>query len=312
MNTILATCNHLYDTGEHCNSVAAHDRDYCVFHLRTRARLLRIAQARARSEHFDLKLPPLESMATVLSAVNQLVEAVAADMLDLKRADFLLRSLRFAAQALKSSDQWKPSVYHADQAAPAVDLAAEYGLPQDLDLDTPPEIAFPPLPKGDVGCRVQAGFARAGVSPHGAIHPLPLSLDRAPLIPEVPPPVLRDYVAEAELAMNEVTPQDMELNEILHTQGHQAMERRAREHQRNDERRRQRKLFRANYERYVAQAKLKNIQRAADKLVAEKLAAEKAAAAQATHAEPSATKRPPTSVAAGGPQSGQKEAQKTA
>ncbi len=112
--------------------------------------------------------------------------------------------------------------------------------------------------------------------------------------------------------MNEVTPQDMELNEILHTQGHQAMERRAREHQRNDERRRQRKLFRANYERYVAQAKLKNIQGAADKLVAEKLAAEKAAAAQATHAEPSATKRPPTSVVADGPQSGQKEAQKTA
>lgn len=121
-----------------------------------------MAQARARSERFDLKLPPIESMATVLSAVNQLVEAVAADMLDLKRADFLLKTLRFAAQALKSSDQWKPSVYHADQAAPAVDLAAEYGLPQDLDLDSPPEIAFPPLAKGDVGCPVQAGFACAG------------------------------------------------------------------------------------------------------------------------------------------------------
>ena len=91
------TCTHLYDTGGTCNSVAVKDHDYCVFHLRYRARQLRSAQARARMERFDLKLPPIESMATVLSAVNQLVEAVAADMIDLKRADFLLKSLRFAA-----------------------------------------------------------------------------------------------------------------------------------------------------------------------------------------------------------------------
>jgi hypothetical protein len=94
-------------------------------------------------QRFDLHLPPIESMATVLSAVNQLVEAVAADMIDLKRADFLLKSLRFAAQALKSSDKWLPSVYHSDQPGPAIDLAAEYGLPADLDPKTPPEAAFP-------------------------------------------------------------------------------------------------------------------------------------------------------------------------
>ncbi len=139
----LRTCKYIYDTGGACNSAAAHDHDYCVFHLGYRARELRRAQARARMERFDLKLPPIESMSTVLSAVNQLVEAVAADMIDLKRADFLLKSLRFAAQALKSSDKWLPSVYHSDQSGPAIDLAAEYGLPADLDLDTPPHVAFP-------------------------------------------------------------------------------------------------------------------------------------------------------------------------
>ena len=112
------TCNHLYDTGGVCNSAAVTDRDYCAFHLRYRARQLRSAQARARMERFDLRLPPIESMASVLSAINQLVEAVAADMIDLKRADFLLKSLRFAAQALKSADKWLPSVYHSDVAAP--------------------------------------------------------------------------------------------------------------------------------------------------------------------------------------------------
>src|SRR5271166_6865456 len=147
----LRTCNHLHDTGERCNSAAAVNRDDCVFHLRYRARQHRMAQSRARSERFDLKLPPLESMSTVLSALNQLVEAVAADMIDLKRADLLLKSLRFAAQALKSSDKWQPSVFHTDVVAPAVDVAAEYGLPHDLDLNTPPEVAFPPPEPVPVG-----------------------------------------------------------------------------------------------------------------------------------------------------------------
>ena len=105
---------------------------------------MRIAQYRARNERFDLKLPPLEDMFAVNAALNQIVEAVAADMLDLKRADFLLKSLRFAAQALKNSDKWPASIAHTDQPAPEVDLAATYGLPNDLDLNLSPELAFPP------------------------------------------------------------------------------------------------------------------------------------------------------------------------
>ena len=100
------TCHHLHDNGDHCKSAAVTAQNFCTFHLRHRARGLRMAQYRARSERFDLKLPPLESMFAVQSALNQFVEAVAADMIDLKRADFLLKALRFAAQALKSSDKW--------------------------------------------------------------------------------------------------------------------------------------------------------------------------------------------------------------
>ncbi len=86
-------------------------------------------------------------------------------------------------------------------------------------------------------------------------------------------------MAEAEAAFFESTPEDMELHEIMKEQGYKAMESRGREHQRAADRKRQRKLFRANYARYVAEARLKNIQRAAEKLIADRLAAEKAAAA---------------------------------
>jgi hypothetical protein len=101
--------------------------------------------------------------------------------------------------------------------------------------------------------------------------------------------------------MTEVTPQDLELTEIMRTEGPKAMESRAREHERDANRKRQRKLYRANYERYVAEAKLKNIQRAAEKLLRERQAAEELA-----------TKKSPASVAADAPESSQKEAQKTA
>ena len=290
------TCKHSYDTGGTCNSAAVKDRDYCVYHLRYRARMLRMAQARARHQRFDLKLPPIESMPAVLSALNQIIEAAAADMIDLKRAEFLLKTLRFAAQSLKSSDKWQPSVFHTDVAAPALDLAAEYGLPEGIDLNTPPEVAFPPpepTPMSEVG------------------YPIPPSFDRAPLFPDIPAPYVRDHLAEAEVAMFEATPEDMELNEILKEQGYKAFDRRAREHQRNADRRKQRKLFRANYERYAAEAKAKNIQRAAEHLLKERLAAEKATA-QKSATEPSATKKPPASVSSDAPQCGVTEAQTTA
>ena len=278
------TCNHLYDTGGSCNSAAVKDRDYCAFHLRYRARQLQSAQARARMQRFNLQLPPIESMATVLSAVNQLVEAVAADMIDLKRADFLLKSLRFAAQALKSADKWLPSVYHSDVAAPAIDLAAEYGLPADLDPNTPPEVAFPPTdtPAQD-GCPVQASFACAGGFPHRAVHPLPLSLDR---------PVLASVAEVGRLPEIEfrpdspVTPEMVEVIEIARTEGSDAAALRGNQLELNRRRRRQR----ADRKRYAAIAVQHNIRQAAEKLAARKAAALK------VEAESVETKKPPTTA----------------
>ncbi len=137
------------------------------------------------------------------------------------------------------------------------------------------------------------GFPEQGCSQGSALQPF----DRPPLIPVVPPPVLRDYMAEAEIAMTEVTPQDLELHEIMKTEGLKAMESRALEHERDANRKRRRKLYRANYERYVAEAKLKNIQRAAEKLLADKLAAEQAAAAQTQTLNRSRREEPPASLA---------------
>ncbi len=300
-------CRHTHDDGRACGSAAAKARDYCSYHLGYRARQLRIAQYRARGERFDLKLPPLESMQSVQSALTQLGEAIAADMIDLKRADRLMRLLNMASRNLLKSDKWPAGIVHSDQPGPAVDLAAEYGLPSDLDVDTPPELAFPNLlsraepsafggavegPAFDLSSRAQAAASAAGVEGP--------AFSRSPLFPVIPPLKLRDYTAEAEAALLEVTPQDLELNDILKSHGYKAMERRAREHQRAAERKQLRKLFRANYEHYAAVAKTKNIERAAEKLLAQRQAAERAAAAAQPAVTQAAGEAGPVPPAVGG------------
>jgi hypothetical protein len=65
-------------------------------------------------------------------------------MIGLQGARLLLSMVRAAGQFLLQTEKWQSSPYHSHQPASAVDVAAEYGLPADLNLDTPPEVAFPP------------------------------------------------------------------------------------------------------------------------------------------------------------------------
>ena len=309
--TELKTCKHIYDSGYHCSSAAAKDRDYCVYHLRYRGRGMRMAQSRARNQRFDLHLPPLEDMHAVQSALSQLAEALAADMIDLKRAHELHSVLRSAAGNFRHPEAWQTKPYTSDQSATSPvsyeEFEAEFGLPEGLNLDVPPEVAFPPPPDpalmdlssrnaassfSDLSSRAQAAASATGVE--GPLYS-PL-LSREPLFPEIPPPYVRDYMAEAEAAFFETTPEQIELREIMKTEGRKAWESRALEHERNANRKRRRKHFRANYERYVAEAKLQNIQRAAEKLLKDRLAAEKAAAQKLASEQEAAQNSQPNDV----------------
>src|SRR5271157_1044427 len=154
MSQPLRTCSHIKETGDTCNSVAAKGQKY-------RARQLRIAQARARCERFHIQLPPLDSMYAVQSALSQLAEAVAADMIDPKRANSLLSVLRLMSLNFRHPEKWQTNLYHSDQPA-EIDIAQEFGLPRDLDLDTLPDLAFPPEHDFDLSSRAQAAASAAG------------------------------------------------------------------------------------------------------------------------------------------------------
>ncbi len=254
----LRTCKHIYDTGGTCNSAAAVDRDYCIYHLGYRVRQLRIAQRRARNEHFDFKLPPLENMFAVHSALNQIAEAVAADMLDLKRARLLLSVVRAAGQFLMHPEKWQANPYHTDVAAPAIDLAAEYGLPADLDVDTHPEVAFPPPAASETGDWQPA-------TGDSDLSPMP-TVDYCEHGPGCPEHTIRaDYPETAELA---------ELREVYEAQGADAAGACHKRQQQN----RQRRYFNTERKRYAAIALDRNLRLAAERLAERKLAEREAQA----------------------------------
>src|SRR5271166_6668818 len=216
MTEPLRTCTHIHDTGAICKSVAAKGHKHCAFHIHYRARQLRIAQARARAERFDLKLPPLEDMYAVQSALSQLAEAIAADMIDLKRAHALMSVLRLMSLNFRHPEKWQTNLYHSDQPA-EIDIAQEFGLPRDLDLDTPPDLAFPQPNMGGMGAPpLSPDFGdRVGATDHR-----PLTTDNVDFRPDSP-----------------VSPEWLELRDISQTQGSDAADVRFRQLERNRARR---------------------------------------------------------------------------
>jgi hypothetical protein len=265
-------CTHTYDSGRACKSAAAIGREFCGYHLRYRGRHLRMAQYRARHQPFDITLPPLDSLCSIQSALSQVAEALAADMIDPRRAMGLLKALRFAKENLKdglkdNNAHWHDTPYLSEDPAAYDNFEADYGLPKGLNLTAPPEVAFPPP---DVI----------------------LSEERSD---ESKDPYVSADGSESELLVRPdfpVTPEMVEIVEVSQTQGEDAAAIRAGQLQRN----RHRRELVQNRKRYAKIALQHNLRRAAEKLAQQKLAAQKASAQNASPASDAAAKKAPATA----------------
>lgn len=286
MSATYQTCSHIYDTGGICNAAAVKDQRYCVYHLRHRARLMRMAQYRARHQRFELKLPPLENMYAVQSALNQIFEAAATGMTELKQARFLLSTVRTAGQFLLRADKWQATPYHSDQPAAEVDLVAEYGLPQDLNLVLAPEVAFPQS--------VILSEERSDESKDPFVATDARGSQHSPAPPELPysgnycgDHHTRECECTRIRADHPVTPEIVEYLETSQTYGPDVAAARGKQLERNSERRR----LNRDRKRYAAIALEHNLRRAAERMAELKLA-------ERAKQDEVAAKKPPASVPA--------------
>ena len=142
-----ATCDHLKEDGVYCDSPALRGQNFCHFHLNLRARRMQAAQARRRGEACRLQFPVLEDMHAVQLSLTLVLDALADDRIDPKRAGLMLYTLQLASTSLMGTPGWKGKrkKVAADKplrALEAPDVAAQYDLPQGVDLDLPPEVAL--------------------------------------------------------------------------------------------------------------------------------------------------------------------------
>ena len=142
-------CRHLKEDGAFCQMPALRERNYCFFHLRERGRRLRMAQEAARQRSSPLVLPPFEDMTAVNAGLTLVVVALAFRRIDQRTAGLLLYALQQAASNLKFMMTMAASSEAKDEREFVEEypgFEAEFGLPEGFDVDTPPEVAFPPQP----------------------------------------------------------------------------------------------------------------------------------------------------------------------
>jgi hypothetical protein len=143
------TCQHIMEDGYLCQSPAMRDRRHCYYHSNWRARRMAMARARSRGEKWWFTLPPLEDMRAVQSAIAQVIEALAAELIDPKHAQALLNALRLASHNFRATRAWigHRSRYLNDGRYEHIDhdpgLEQSYGLPDGIDLEDDPQEVFP-------------------------------------------------------------------------------------------------------------------------------------------------------------------------
>lgn len=108
---------------------------------------MRMARARARREPYHLVLPILEDLNAVQVARMQVMNALVTGQLDRKLGGLLLYGLQGIASDLRSANAprlavYDPAIDTAPRAADYPNFEEVFDLPQDLDLSKPPEVVL--------------------------------------------------------------------------------------------------------------------------------------------------------------------------
>src|SRR5271165_1700703 len=140
-------CQHVKVDGTLCQVPPLDGRHYCHFHLETHGRRARMARARARREKYHLVLPILEDLNSVEVARQQVMDALNADLITPKHAGLLLFGLQGIASDLQSAAPprlgvYDPAIDTAPRATDHPNFEEKFDLPKDLDLSKPPEVVL--------------------------------------------------------------------------------------------------------------------------------------------------------------------------
>ncbi len=95
------TCGHRKADGVLCGSPALRGKQFCYFHQRDLDHSHQRARTRRRAANFQLHFPPLETLTDVQIALFEVMDALAANCIEPRRASALLFALQQASLHLR-------------------------------------------------------------------------------------------------------------------------------------------------------------------------------------------------------------------
>ncbi len=116
-------CRHIFTDGHRCGSPCLRGEPFCYYHHTTRRPAANPHQRRARHAAFTLPLP--EDHSAIQASIGILLQRLAANHIDLRRAHLLLYALRIASANLaKAQPQQRPDPQpdHVEQVIAHPDL----------------------------------------------------------------------------------------------------------------------------------------------------------------------------------------------
>jgi hypothetical protein len=147
-NQIIATskrykCRHIFLDGHRCGSPSLRREEFCYYHHTTRGAAADLRDRRARMCEFEL--PPLEDRSSVLAAIAEVLQRIAACAIDNKRAGLLLYGLQIASLNLPGAGDAE----HDNQPIEEVIADPRFGdLAPISEISEPATVEAPPTNPG--------------------------------------------------------------------------------------------------------------------------------------------------------------------
>src|SRR6201999_4441604 len=88
-------CRHIFTDGRRCHSPCLRAEEFCYYHHTTRKPVANPQQRRGRRSAFDLPLP--EDRSAIQSSIGQVLQRIASNDIDPRRAGLLLYGLQIAS-----------------------------------------------------------------------------------------------------------------------------------------------------------------------------------------------------------------------
>jgi len=132
-------CRHVFPSGQRCGSPALRQQPLCYWHQSTRRSVTELAERHACRNavtSFHLDIP--DDRSAIQLAIGTILQRIAADEIDSKRAGLLLYGLQIAALNLQRSAPAHPDPKTAPQAVDELISDATYGaLAPEAELQPP-------------------------------------------------------------------------------------------------------------------------------------------------------------------------------